>query len=194
MTLDYIRGLLTASSPQQAVLEVQGLGFRILIHMNTFENLPAMGKDLLLYVTTVIREDSHRLYGFLTYQERNFFETLNEVSGIGPKLALTLLAHTTLDDLCVTIQQGNAKGLSTIPGIGKKTAERLVIELRDKVKDMILPAHSGIVTDAISTLIHLGYNPLDAQQAVKTSLEKKEKNLSLSELIALALKQQPRRK
>lgn len=194
MILDYIRGLLIASSPHQATLELQGLGFRIFIHSSTFEKLPSIGKDLLLYIATIIREDSHRLYGFLTYQERNFFETLNEISGIGPKLALSLLACMTLDDLHLAIQQGNAKVLSTIPGVGKKTAERLIIELRDKIKEMFSSVHSGLAVDAVSALINLGYNPLEAQAAVKVSLENKEKDLSLSQLIALALKQPPRRK
>lgn len=194
MALEYIRGILTASSPTQATLEIQGLGFRILIHSSTFEKLPSIGKDLLLYITTIIREDSHRFYGFLTYQERNFFETLNEISGIGPKLALSLLGFMHLDDLQVAIGQGNAKLLSTIPGIGKKTAERLIVELRDTSKELFSPTHSGLAVDAVSALINLGYNPVDAQQAVKISLEKKEKDLSLSQLIALALKQAPRRK
>ncbi len=177
MILDYIRGLLIASSPHQATLELQGLGFRIFIHSSTFEKLPSIGKDLLLYIATIIREDSHRLYGFLTYQERNFFETLNEISGIGPKLALSLLACMTLDDLHLAIQQGNAKVLSTIPGVGKKTAERLIIELRDKIKEMFSSVHSGLAVDAVSALINLGYNPLEAQAAVKVSLENKEKDL-----------------
>lgn len=195
MNLDYVRGLLTDSSPHQATIEVMGLGLRIFIPVNAFDKLPACGKETLLYISTIIREDSHRYYGFLTKRERNFFEVLIDISGVGPKIALALLGHLSLDDLALAVHHGNAKGFSNIPGIGKKIAERLIIELRDKIKDFPPSAPSGISSDAINALINLGQNPLDAQRAVALVLEQKAgQQTPLSELISLALKQSAKRK
>lgn len=195
MNLDYIRGQLTGSTPQSATVEVMGLGLRIFIPASVFDKLPQIGKETLLYISTIIREDSHRYYGFLTKRERNFFEVLIEISGVGPKIALALLGHLGLDDLGLAVQHGNAKGLSNIPGIGKKIAERLLIELRDKMKDFPISASSGASSDAINALINLGQSPLDAQRAVAAVLEQNAGTPPpLSELISLALKQNSRRK
>lgn len=195
MNLDYIRGLLTDSSPQHATLEIQGLGYRLFIPLSTSEKLPPIGKELTLYISTIIREDSHRLFGFLTRRERNFFETLNEISGVGPKMALALLGHMGLDDLALAVHHGNAKGLSSIPGVGKKTAERLIIELRDKVKEIPNASPRGPASDAINALMNLGHNALEAQRAVQSALDEKGgESPSLPELISLALKQSSRRK
>lgn len=194
MTLDYIKGMLTDSAPQQATVEANGLGYRLQMPANSFAQLPQIGHVVTLFVCLIVREDSHRLFGFLSRKERNFFETLNEISGVGPKLALSLLGHMSLEDLAVAIQQGNAKVLSSIPGVGAKTAQRLLIELKDKVKDLASGAVSGPAADAISTLMNLGHNALDAQRAVQKILESSPEIPSLPELISLALKQAPRRK
>jgi Holliday junction DNA helicase RuvA len=193
MNLDYIRGTLTDSSPSQVTIETHGLGVRLFISTSTFGQLGQTGQTALLYVATIIREDSHRLYGFLTKNERNFFETLNEISGIGPKLALALLGRMSLDDLQLALHQGNAKVLASVPGIGTKTAQKLIIELRDKVGDLVVTS-SGHATDAISALINLGQNPVEAQKIVKTILENEGEELPLSQLISLALKHSSRRK
>jgi Holliday junction DNA helicase RuvA len=193
MNLDTIRGLLTDSSPAQVTIETQGLGFRLLISASTFQQLPQLGNLIVLYVSTIIREDSHRLYGFFTKHERNFFETLNEISGIGPKLALALLGRMSLEDLRLALHQGNTKVLASVPGIGTKTAQKLIIELRDKVGDLG-GSTSSHASDAISALVNLGQNPLEAQKSVKMILDKEGQDLPLSELISLALKSSSRRK
>ncbi len=197
MTLDYIRGTLASALPTEATLEVQGLGFRLFITLATFNHLPQIGQPLTLYISTIIREDSHRFYGFFTKEERNFFETLTDISGIGPKLALALLGRLTLEDLRLALHQGNVKVLASVPGIGNKTAQKLVIELRDKVEGLLLSratSKSGHSSDAISALVNLGQNPLEAQRAVKIILDEKGEEVPLPELISLALKHSSRRK
>lgn len=192
--LEYIRGKLVESTPIKAVIDVGGLGYGLFIHLNTYGKLPSLGSDIVLYVSTVIREDSHKHYGFLSPAERDLFEKLNEVSGIGPKTSLALLGHMDSIDLQLAISSSNSTLLSKVPGIGKKTAERLIIEMRDKFKHTektatsAMPSASGPAADAIQALIHLGYNPLHAQKAVKTILDKADKEPPLPELITSALR------
>jgi Holliday junction DNA helicase RuvA len=187
--LDYIKGMLVSATPMKAVVEVNGLGYALHIALSTYSKLPQQGQEALFFISTVIREDSHKLYGFLSASERDLFERLNEISGIGPKTSLALLGHLDPAELQMAIAAANVSLISKAPGIGKKTAERLIIEMRDKV---LLPAAtsqpSGISVDAIAALIHLGYNPLQAQKAVKSALQNSSKEPSLSELITLSLK------
>lgn len=190
MTIEYICGTLAESSPSKIVIDIGGLGYGVFIGASTFEKLPQTGQKMTIYTAEIIREDSHRLFGFLTPTERNFFLKLNDISGIGPKSALSLLGHLPFDELLIALQQSNVKLLGTIPGIGKKTAERLIIELRDKV-DHASPVTIGgstITNDAISALMNLGFNPLEAQRAVKTVLTSSKEEPPLSQLISLALK------
>src|SRR5580700_10493771 len=126
---EYIKGILARSSLTQVTLDVQGIGYRLQIPFNHFAKLPALGTETLLYVSCVIREDSHKLYGFLTEHERDLFEHLIDISGIGPKTALALIGHMELQQLQTAIQQGNITAVCKIPGIGKKTAERLIVEM-----------------------------------------------------------------
>jgi len=132
---EYIKGKLTDASPLKAVIEINGLGYSLLIPVNNYSKLPAFGHEILLYVSTVIREDSHKVYGFLTRTERDLFENLIEVSGIGPKTGLALIGHMEIDELQLAIAQSNIALICKIPGIGKKTAERLVVEMRDKFQN-----------------------------------------------------------
>jgi Holliday junction DNA helicase RuvA len=194
---EYIKGTLTESTPNKVTLETHGVGYLLFIPLNNFAKLPSLGTALILYVSTVIREESHKNYGFLTREERNLFESLIDVSGIGPKTGLALLGHLEINDLQFAISQGNATLLSKIPGIGKKTAERLIVEMRDKVNKLgdKLPSHplsqsgeQGVIADAISALIHLGYNPAQAQKAVKSSLPKNDQEPQLAQLITAALR------
>jgi Holliday junction DNA helicase RuvA len=145
-----------------------------------------------VYVSPVIREDSHQLFGFLTRLERDFFELLITISGIGPKIALCLMGHLDVSDLHNAILQSNVQLLSKTPGIGKKTAERLIIELRDKVKNLPIPAmqnsNQQMQSDALSALVHLGYPSHQAQRAIKTVLDHLEKEPDLGQLITAALK------
>jgi len=191
----YITGTLASASPDEAILDVNGLGYLVYISLFTFEKLPKIGEICKLHTSTVIREDSQKTYGFFTLEERNFFEQLNNISGIGSRLSLAILGHMSLEDLHLAVEHANTKAISKVPGIGKKMAERLIIELRDKFKavdkqkiSLSSKSPQGISADAISALINLGYSPLDAQKAVQTALKSKKEEPLLPELISLALK------
>lgn len=194
--LDYIRGILSDTSPTKVTVEVAGLGYALFIPVSSFGKLPQIGKEVLFYVTPVIREDSHRLFGFLTRKERNFFETLNEISGIGPKLSLSILGHMEIVDLYHAIIGQQVNSIVKIPGIGKKTAERMIIELRDKIKleyeTISLPRaekeNQQVLTDAISALINLGYTLKEAQTTVKNAYDALDDKTNLPALISSALK------
>lgn len=196
---EYIKGTLIEATPSKAIIEAGGLGFSLLIPFSHFSKLPALGTPLTLFVSFVVREDAHRLFGFLTRRERDLFENLIEVSGIGPKIALCLIGHMDISDLQVAISQGNIPLICKIPGIGKKTAERLVVEMRDKLKKegiasaSLYPLESagesqGVIADAISALMNLGYNNAQAQKAIKTALSKTEEKPELATLITAALR------
>lgn len=197
---EYIKGILVSITPSQAVVDVQGVGYLIHIPLNAFSSAPPIGSEALFYISPVIREDSHRNFGFLTQEERNLFEKISAVSGIGPKTALALIGHIDSLALESAITTANAALLAKIPGIGKKTAERLIVELRDKVlkglKKMPTPLPSKkslssqdtLQNDALSALMNLGYNSLQAQQAIQKALTHfSEEPPELSALIRTAL-------
>ncbi|MBI2742790.1 MAG: Holliday junction branch migration protein RuvA [Chlamydiales bacterium] len=194
--LEYVRGKLTGSTLEKATVEVGGLGYRFYIPFSTYAKLPPQGQEVLLYVTTIIREDSQRRFGFLSMGERDLFEEFNQISGIGPKTSLSLVGHMDIADLQLAVSQKNATALCKIPGIGKKTAERLVVELKDRLKKLSLPSAptspSGkknlMIEDAIAALINLGYPAPRAERAVKTVLDTNGESLELSQLITQALK------
>jgi len=193
---EYFRGKLVSSTPTKAVIDIGGIGYAIQISLKTFQKLPQIGSEVFLYVAPIIREDEHTLCGFLTIEEKNLFHQLTSVSGVGPKTAVGILGHVDVTDFQLAVLQGNAALLSKIPGIGKKTAERLVMELKDKFQGITrtglnsnIPLSSGsLVSDAVSALINLGYHPLEAQKRVQKSQESQSKELSLSELITKALR------
>lgn len=196
----YIKGLLTQATATYATIEAAGVGYKLFVPTNLFVNLPALGSALLLHSSFIVREQSQALYGFLTAQERDLFETLLNVSGIGPKLALSLLGHLSLDDLQQAIQQSNIALLSKVPGIGKKIAERLIIELRDKIGHLCPPDPSALsislpkdpaaqkISDAMSALINLGYHQNLAQKAIKKALQEIPEESELAIIITSALK------
>lgn len=198
---EYLKGTLAEATVTKAVVETHGLGYSLLIPFNNFSKLPPIGSSVTFFVSFVVREDFHRLYGFLTKHERDLFETLLEVSGIGPKTALGLVGHMEIAHLQAAIAQGNVQQICKIPGVGKKTAERLVVDMRDKMKKGLGQAagivplgedekEKGPVADAISALINLGYNTAQAQKAVKTALSKvaEKEEPELAKLITLALR------
>ncbi|MBS0629600.1 MAG: Holliday junction branch migration protein RuvA [Verrucomicrobia bacterium] len=192
---EYLFGTLVEASPHKITLDLSGVGYCIHISIMTYEKLPQLGSKVKIYTSVVYREDSQKIYGFLSVEERNFFEKLNEISGIGPKLSTAILGHMSIGDLHMAVDHGNTKAICNIPGIGKKMADRLVLELRDKFPKFdkenfsyTSPQSSGVVADAISALINLGYNPLEAQKVVKNALPTEGNEPSLSELISLALK------
>ena len=186
---EYIRGKLAAAIPTKVVIDVGGVGYSIRIALNTYTRLPQIGQELLFYVAHVVREDAHLLFGFLTLQERSLFDEFTAISGIGPKTAMALLGHLEITDLSVAITTGNTALLSKVPGIGKKIAQRLIVEMQGKLEKELplsLGDCKGPVADAISALINLGYHPSAAQKAVQRAAGD-EKEPELGKLISKAL-------
>jgi Holliday junction DNA helicase RuvA len=182
-----IQGVLTEKNPPQVVVVAHGVGYEIDVPMSTFYHLPRTGENVELLTHLVVREDAHLLYGFLTAGERTAFRQLLKVSGVGPKVALAVLSGLSVDDLAVAIASQDAARLTKVPGVGKKTAERLVLELRDK----LAPATAGgraqaspARGDVMNALLALGYNDREAQAAVKEL----PAELALADAIRQALK------
>lgn len=191
---EYIRGKLVGASPVKITLEAGGIGYSLFISLKTYSRLPQIGENMICFVSFVVREDSQRLFGFLTEEERSLFEKLTDISGIGPKTSLSILGHMDVEQLASAVQEGDLNLLIKVPGVGRKTAERLLIELRDKFKNFTLSKKGaptkkeGVFSDAVSALIHLGYSPKEAQSSIKHILDQTEKEPPLSELITRALK------
>jgi Holliday junction DNA helicase RuvA len=193
----YIKGKLIYGSPLFALLETGGIGYKIFIPASLYVKLPPLGQELQLYTSFVVRELSQALYGFLKDEERELFETLLGVTGIGPKSALGLLGHMPIYDLQMAISHGDTFTLTKIPGVGKKTAERLIIEMRDKINlstfasvETTGPKDPGVqkVNDAMGALINLGYNQMTAQKAVKKCMKELPESINLADFISFALK------
>ena len=129
---EFIRGKMVQSIPSKAIVDVGGVGYGLVISLKTFQKLPNIGTEVFFYVSHIVREDGHYLYGFLTLDDKKLFEQLISISGVGPKTAIGILGHVDIGDFQMAVVQGNAALLSKVPGIGKKTSERLIIELKDK--------------------------------------------------------------
>lgn len=158
----HLRGKLISKHPNQAIVEAAGVGYEVNISIPTFSGLPALGSEVSLFIYTHVREDALALFGFLRAEDKQLFEKLLSVSGIGPKLAVTILSGMPADAMVGAIKGNNLAALVRIPGIGKKTAERMVLELRDKLDAFgaapALPPLSPVEADVISALVNLGYN------------------------------------
>src|SRR6478752_1105223 len=158
----HLRGKLLAKHPNQAVVETGGVGYDVTISVPTFSELPGVGGEVALHIHTHVREDALALYGFLRSSEKRLFEKLITVSGIGPKLAITILSGMAADEMVNAIRGNDIARLTRIPGIGKKTAERMVLELRDKLategvaESPVTPALSAVEEDVLSALTNLG--------------------------------------
>jgi len=157
----HIRGKLISKHPNQAIVEAGGVGYDINISIPTFSGLPALGSEISLFIYTHVREDALSLFGFLRAEDKHLFEKLLSVTGIGPKLAITILSGMPADNMVAAIKGNNIAALTRIPGIGKKTAERMVLELRDKLDSFgaapAVVAASPVEEDVISALVNLGY-------------------------------------
>jgi Holliday junction DNA helicase RuvA len=168
----HLRGKLLAKHPNQAVVEAGGVGYDVAISVPTFSDLPAAGGEVALHIHTHVREDALALYGFLRSSEKVLFEKLITVSGIGPKLAITILSGMAADEMVNAIRGNDIARLTRIPGIGKKTAERMVLELRDKLvvekhgEVAAAPALGAIEEDVLSALTNLGYQRAAAEKAL----------------------------
>lgn len=189
----YVKGKLEVVEATCVIVDVQGIGYSIFIPCRMLSELPEVGQMIRLHTAFVVREFSQALYGFLDIQERNLFEVLINVSGIGPKLALSLIGHLTFAELQSAIALKDLKSLCLVPGVGKKTAERLVVELKDKLSQMVtvtegVKALSMSTHDAVLALMNLGYSQSVAQKAIKQSLEELPSNVDLGVLITTALK------
>lgn len=171
--IGYLRGALLAVSPERVLLDVHGVGYEVAVPLSTFYEIEKQGGDssVGLYIHTHLREDGIALFGFWTEREKRIFERLIGVSGIGPKLARVILSGMPPDDFLAALAGGDLGRLSTIPGIGKKTAERLILELKDKMRELAaeLPPSTKASTsdpDVVSALVNLGYKPPQAERAV----------------------------
>ncbi|HEV3317271.1 MAG TPA: Holliday junction branch migration protein RuvA [Candidatus Angelobacter sp.] len=166
----HLRGKLISKHPNQAVVEAAGVGYEVNITIPTFSGLPNLGSEVALFVHTHVREDALSLFGFLRLEEKQLFEKLLSVSGIGPKLAITILSGMATDAMVASIKGNNVPALTRIPGIGKKTAERMVLELRDKLDSFgatqTVAAASPVEDDVISALANLGYQRALVEKAM----------------------------
>jgi Holliday junction DNA helicase RuvA len=171
----HLRGRLLAKHPNQAIVEAGGVGYDITISVPTFSDLPAAGGEVALHIHTQVREDTIALYGFLRASEKQLFEKLISVSGIGPKLAITILSGMAADEMVGAIRGNDVAKLTRIPGIGRKTAERLVLELRDKLpaagagEIAAAPVMSAVEEDVLSALMNLGYQRAAAEKALAST-------------------------
>jgi Holliday junction DNA helicase RuvA len=190
---EFIRGTLQEKEPLRAIVETQGIAYRLAIPLSTYSRLPPIQTPVLLYLSHVVREDAHTLFAFFTKEDRNLFETLIAISGIGPKTAQAIIGHIDLTTFERAIHAADTRLLSKIPGIGKKTAERLVIEMKDKFKPKKgapLPGQlvgNDLSFDAVQALMNLGYTPVKAQEAVSSALEENKEETDLARLITSAL-------
>lgn len=173
----HLRGRLFSKQPGQAIVEAGGVGYDVTISVPTFTTLPPEGSEVSLYIYTQVREDALALFGFREREEKRLFERLITVSGVGPKLAVTILSGLNLERTVAAIRGQDHATLTRIPGVGKKLAERLVVELKEKLEDLAVAAPVPGVTapaaeDVLSALVNLGYQRPAAQKAIETAVEK----------------------
>ena len=188
----HLRGRLLAKHPNQAIVETGGVGYDVTISVPTFSDLPGLGSEVTLHIHTHVREDQIALYGFLRSEEKQLFEKLITVSGIGPKLAITILSGMPADEMVNSIRGNDVARLVRIPGIGKKTAERMVLELRDKLpaagseEIKAVPSLTAIEEDVLSALTNLGYQRPVAERVV-TGVARNGKDRSFEAMFRQAL-------
>ena len=194
-----IKGTVLESTPLLVVLEAAGIGYEVHIPITTAEKVPKIGAECSLFIHSVYREDSATLYGFATREDRDFYRLLIErVSGIGPKIGISMLSRMSTEILCSAIASSDVALLSKCPGIGKRTAERLVIELKDKVGlastsseattgEVSVTAEPSTFQDAVASLMTLGYKPADADKLVRKAISKLDANAPVELLLREAL-------
>jgi Holliday junction DNA helicase RuvA len=183
-----LTGIVAEKSPPQVLLDVQGVGYEVDVPMSTFCNLPALGERTCLLTHLIVREDAHHLFAFLTPEERDTFRQLIKISGVGPRTALAILSGLSVADLAGAVARQEGGRLQKVPGIGKKTADRLLLELKGKLGPELGTGSAAVATDAqadiVQALIALGYNEKEAALALKGL----PKDVGVSEGIKLALK------
>ena len=186
--IGFLRGQILRKQPPHLLIDVHGVGYEVEAPMSTFYDLPEAGSEVTLYTHLVVREDAQVLFGFGSEAERRFFRSLIKVNGVGPKLALTILSGISVDGFVRCVRENDSAALTRLPGIGKKTAERLVVEMRDRLDEAGGPGVADAVAlprdEALSALVSLGYKPQEANQMLGAI---KEAGLSSEELIRRAL-------
>ncbi len=196
----YLEGQLREKTPTRVVIDVSGVGYEVMIPLSTFYELPDEGKSISLRIHTHVREDALTLFGFRTARERIMFELLLRTSGVGPKLAQAVLSRIEPDALATAISQGNVLELCSVPGVGKKTAERIVIDLRDRVSELAVSGDAGeaprrrangrdeMEGEAISALANLGYSASQAERTVVEAAQDLGPDPTLEALIRASLR------
>jgi len=195
----FLEGVLAEALPTQIVVNVHGVGYQVMIPLSSFDRLPAPGASVKILTHLVVREDAHTLYGFSSAGERDLFRLLlHHVTGVGPKIALAVLSGMSVEMFKAAVVVGDIAAISKISGVGKKTAERMVLELKDKVGvaaewEAASSAHAPTekdqaVHDAVLALISLGYKQVEAHKAVKRAIEGKAETPPAEDLVRLALK------
>ena len=191
----HLKGKLTYKSPIEIAIDVNGVGYQVFVPLSTFYALPEVEEDVFLDIHTHMREESLKLFGFYTTDEKKIFEKLIAINKVGPKLALTILSGMPPAELFTTIDSNDIGKLSTIPGIGRKTAERLILEMRDKMDGISLDSgiqkdsipQNGLFDDALSALVNLGYKKNQAEQTLKKVYPEGKVGDSIEDIIKKSL-------
>ena len=191
----HLKGKLDYKSPEHSIVDVNGVGYKVFTPLSTYYALPQLGESVSLRIHTRVREDDLKLFGFLTEEEQSIFEKLITINKVGPKLALGILSSMSPSDLLTAVMNKDAARLSAIPGVGKKTAERLALELKDKLADIAVEMENrpdsdyqdGFYEDALSALVNLGYKKPQAEKALKYAYDLNGKDSSLEDLIKESL-------
>lgn len=195
-----LSGIISTKTPQEVILEVQGVGYQIAIALSTYFSLPNTGMPIQLFISTHIRNDTIQLFGFKTIEEKQAFSLLTSATGIGPKLALSALSTFSVQELCAAIETNDADTLATIPGVGKKSAGRIILELKDKISRIgALPLEefpssssrstSRLQEETTSALMNLGYRTPEIKKAISQAVAKLNTPYELEELIRTSLKE-----
>ena len=194
----HIQGFLHFKSPEYLVIDVDGIGYQVHVPLSTFYDLPQVGSTVSLHIHTHVREDALQLYGFRSPEEKVIFVRLISISGIGPRLAVNILSGISPAELVESLSQNNLARLISVPGVGRKTAERIMVELRDKVSSLV-PSHDvtvpvktaadeAVIEDALSALLNLGYKKGVAQRAVENARQRLEGEITLESLLKESLR------
>lgn len=195
-----LSGTLSSKTPQDAVISVQGVGYQVFIALSTYFTLPDINSTVQVFVSTQVRNDTIQLFGFASPEEKQAFSLLTTISGVGPKLALSALSTLSVPDLCKAIESGDIEILGSIPGVGKKSASRIVLELKDKthrimIADTQKPSTSltepanFLQEEAASALINLGYRAPEVKKAINLAIAKMNETYELEDLIRTTLKE-----
>jgi holliday junction DNA helicase RuvA len=194
----HLRGSLQAKSPRCLILDVNGVGYEVTVPLTTFYELPDLGSTVSFHIHTHVRENALQLYGFRTPQEKELFVRLMGVNGIGPRLAINILSGISAGELVATVRQEDVARLIVIPGVGRKTAERIIVELRDKLAGLEIAGESdlrapqqtstAVVDDALSALLNLGYKRAVAQRAIDQACKLLQRNITLESLLQRCLR------